>query len=185
MTVVLSVLLALLAGISIVISRSINALLAEKTNALTSSFFNYVTGCVTSMLFLLLFGISSLSKLSQLQDNGNLFLLLGGVIGVLNIILLNRIVPRIPPVQLTLLVFITQLLSGMLLDSFLLNLFSLQKLAGCFLDWNAAIHPCVTSNKHKGRFPFPLAKQIILPTKFLMQCAYDLWQYAGKDRCIR
>ncbi|MCR0264556.1 DMT family transporter [[Clostridium] innocuum] len=133
MTVVLSVLLALLAGISIVISRSINALLAEKTNALTSSFFNYVTGCVTSMLFLLLFGISSLSKLSQLQDNGNLFLLLGGVIGVLNIILLNHIVPRIPPVQLTLLVFIAQLLSGMLLDSFLLNLFSLQKLAGCFL----------------------------------------------------
>lgn len=139
------------------------------------------------MLFLLLFGISSLSKLSQLQDNGNLFLLLGGVIGVLNIILLNRIVPRIPPVQLTLLVFIAQLLSGILLDSFLLNLFSLQKLAGCFLVvigmllYTHVSHPRNT----KDDSHLPLAKQIILHTEFLLQCANDLWQYAGKDRCIR
>ena len=69
--------------------------------------------------------------LPQLMKNGNAILLMGGVIGVINIILLNRIVTRIPPLQLTLIVFVAQLASGMLLDYFLLDLFSMRKLIGC------------------------------------------------------
>lgn len=126
-----SILFALLAGVSIVVSRSVNALLAEKIGALSSSFFNYATGLMASLIFLLLFGLSTLPSLTQLKDNGNLVLLLGGVIGVVNIILLNRIVSRIPPLQLTLIVFTAQLTSGMLLDYFLLDLFSVRKLIGC------------------------------------------------------
>lgn len=69
--------------------------------------------------------------LPQLMKNGNAILLMGGVIGVINIIILNRIVTRIPPLQLTLIVFVAQLASGMLLDYFLLDLFSMRKLIGC------------------------------------------------------
>ncbi|MCB6603873.1 hypothetical protein LI129_24030, partial [Erysipelatoclostridium ramosum] len=42
-----------------------------------------------------------------------------------------RIVSLIPPLQLTLIVFTAQLASGMLLDYFLLDLFSIRKLIGC------------------------------------------------------
>ncbi|MCR0414099.1 DMT family transporter [[Clostridium] innocuum] len=80
MSTLFSVMLALLAGVSIVISRSINALLAEKIGALSGSFFNYATGLIASVVFLLLFGLSTLSSVSLLQDSGNMILLLGGVI---------------------------------------------------------------------------------------------------------
>lgn len=131
MNYVWSIFFALLAGVSIVLSRSVNALLAEKIGALSSSFFNYASGLTASVVFLLLFGLSTLSSLPHLHENGNLVLLLGGSIGVINIILLNRIVSLISPLQLTLIVFTAQLISGMLLDYFLLDLFSIRKLIGC------------------------------------------------------
>ena len=105
MSYIWSIFFALLAGVSIVLSRSVNALLAEKIGALSSSFFNYASGLLASLAFLLLFAP--------------------------HIILLNRIVTRIPPLQLTLIVFVAQLASGMLLDYFLLDLFSMRKLIGC------------------------------------------------------
>ena len=130
MSYIWSIFFALLAGVSIVLSRSVNALLAEKIGALSSSFFNYASGLLASLAFLLLFAPHISPALPQLK-NGNAILLMGGVIGVINIILLNRIVTRIPPLQLTLIVFVAQLASGMLLDYFLLDLFSMRKLIGC------------------------------------------------------
>ena len=129
MSYIWSIFFALLAGVSIVLSRSVNALLAEKIGALSSSFFNYASGLLASLAFLFAPHISP--ALPQLMKNGNAILLMGGVIGVINIILLNRIVTRIPPLQLTLIVFVAQLASGMLLDYFLLDLFSMRKLIGC------------------------------------------------------
>ena len=130
MRYICSIFFALLAGVSIVLSRSVNALLAEKIGALSSSFFNYASGLLASLAFLLLFAPHISPALPQLMKNGNAILLMGGVIGVINIIL-NRIVTRIPPLQLTLIVFVAQLASGMLLDYFLLDLFSMRKLIGC------------------------------------------------------
>ena len=131
MSYIWSIFFALLAGVSIVLSRSVNALLAEKIGALSSSFFNYASGLLASLAFLLLFAPHISPALPQLMKNGNAILLMGGVIGVINIILLNRIVTRIPPLHLTLIVFVAQLASGMLLDYFLLDLFSMRKLIGC------------------------------------------------------
>lgn len=128
MSYIWSIFFALLAGVSIVLSRSVNALLAEKIGALSSSFFNYASGLLASLAFLLLFAPHISPALPQLMKNGNAILLMGGVI---NIIILNRIVTRIPPLQLTLIVFVAQLASGMLLDYFLLDLFSMRKLIGC------------------------------------------------------
>ena len=128
MSYICSIFFALLAGVSIVLSRSVNALLAEKIGALSSSFFNYASGLLASLAFLLLFAPHISPALPQLMKNGNAILLMGGVI---NIIILNRIVTRIPPLQLTLIVFVAQLASGMLLDYFLLDLFSMHKLIGC------------------------------------------------------
>lgn len=109
MSYIWSIFFALLAGVSIVLSRSVNALLAEKIGALSSSFFNYASGLLASLAFLLLFAPHISPALPQLMKNGNAILLMGGVIGVINIILLNRIVTRIPPLQLTLIVFVAQL----------------------------------------------------------------------------
>lgn len=129
----ISILCALASGGSIVVARSINALLAEHIGTLPSSFFNYATGLLTSCFFLLGFGFSSLQKLPQITEHIQLIFLLGGVIGVVNIILLNRVVAHIPPLQLTLIIFVAQLGSSMLLDYFLLDLFSIQKLIGGLL----------------------------------------------------
>ena len=91
MSYICSIFFALLAGVSIVLSRSVNALLAEKIGALSSSFFNYASGLLASLAFLLLFAPHISPALPQLMKNGNAILLMGGVIGVINIIILNRI----------------------------------------------------------------------------------------------
>ena len=58
---------------------------------------------------------------------------LGGIIGVFNILILNIIVPRISPVILTLLSFIGQLVSGMVIDAFVYQMFSVSKILGCLI----------------------------------------------------
>ena len=66
-------------------------------------------------------------------DKTNLMMYLGGIIGVFNILILNIIVPRISPVILTLLSFIGQLVSGMVIDAFVYNMFSISKILGCLI----------------------------------------------------
>ena len=60
-------------------------------------------------------------------------LLIGGMIGVFNILILNIIVPKISPVQLTLITFVAQLLSGVVIDYCIYDIFSIQKLIGCLI----------------------------------------------------
>ena len=128
------------AGISIVCARSFNAYLANKIGAIESSFFNYFTGFITSIIFLVCFSFSSYQTFFKFDELPNYWMLLGGIIGVANIIILNIVVNKIPPLQLTLVIFIAQLLSGMLLDLFLYNIFSIQKLIGCLIVVVGLLH---------------------------------------------
>ncbi|MEG0367290.1 MAG: EamA-like transporter family protein, partial [Coprobacillus sp.] len=43
------------------------------------------------------------------------------------------IVSKVSPVQLTLIIFISQLISGMILDYYFYQMFSTQKIIGCFI----------------------------------------------------
>lgn len=129
----IAVLCSICAGMTIVISRSVNGYLAQKVGAYQSTFFNYFTGLLMSIVFLILLGLSNIQNFHSVVLIKNPILLIGGVIGVLNILILNIVVPKVSPVKLTLITFASQLISGIILDYCFYNIFSIYKLMGCFI----------------------------------------------------
>ncbi|WP_028042491.1 DMT family transporter [Candidatus Stoquefichus massiliensis] len=127
----ISVLCAMLTGITIVLSRSVNSYLSQRVGVYQSTFFNYLTGLITSLLIVLGVGVELNIDFSYIYDQP--ILLTGGIIGVFNIFILNIIVVKISPVKLTLITFIAQLSTSIVLDYFIYYMFSMYKLIGCLI----------------------------------------------------
>lgn len=122
---------AFCSGITIVISRYINGLLSRKHSNNISLFYNYLTGSLGSLLLILFFKQMTFQNLVHMTSH--FYLLLGGIIGVLNIYLSNIISKHLSPVKITLFIFISQNILGFILDCLFFNFFSIKKLMGCFL----------------------------------------------------
>ncbi|MBM6800037.1 DMT family transporter, partial [Coprobacillus cateniformis] len=112
----IAVLCATCAGMTIVLSRSVNGYLAQKVGAYQSTFFNYFTGLFMSLVFLIILGFSHVQNLQSTVLLENPVMFIGGIIGVFNILILNIVVPKVSPVKLTLITFVSQLISGIILD---------------------------------------------------------------------
>ena len=128
----IAVMMAFCAGVTIVLSRSVNGLLASKVGAHTSTFFNYLTGTIGSLI-LFIFALLFIRQPTIYFNNFQPVMLIGGIIGVFNIMILNIVVLKISAVKLTLLAFIGQLASGIIIDYLLFDIFSITKLIGCFI----------------------------------------------------
>ncbi|WP_459502271.1 DMT family transporter [Bacillus sp. C1] len=124
--------IAILAGISIVVARIINANLATKIGIFQGTFFNYITGLVVSFLFLI-FSSESLSVSTTTLQSIPFVVYLGGLVGVIVIVLSNYITPKISSFYLTLLIFVGQLFMGVLIDFFNSGDISIGKIIGGFL----------------------------------------------------
>lgn len=124
--------IAILAGISIVVARIINANLAAKIGIFQGTFFNYITGLFFSFLFLL-FSNESLHISTATLQSIPFVVYLGGLVGVIVIVLSNYITPKILSFYLTLLIFVGQLFMGVLIDFFNSGDVSIGKIIGGFL----------------------------------------------------
>ena len=125
---VIMVLLAFGAGITIVVSRMINAKLAEYVGAHMSTLMNFVVGLLGAIVVALLLKAkipdTAAFSLEQLP------LYFGGVLGVAMVFIANVITKKIPAYHLTLLMFATQLFTGIILDYFVYDIFSVGKVVG-------------------------------------------------------
>lgn len=126
----MAVLCSIFSGVTIVLSRQINGYFTKYTSASTSTFMNYFTGLVSSIIIFIFYGISLTPHMRINQFTTHPMILFGGAISVINVFLLNILVLKIPPVALTLTTFITQILSGMLFDYLFYASFSPRKLLG-------------------------------------------------------
>ncbi|HDR6314478.1 TPA: DMT family transporter [Bacillus thuringiensis] len=125
----LYVTIAILAGVSIVVARIINANLAAKIGNWEGTFFNYITGLFFSMLFLI-FSSDSMYIPSHTLQSIPIAVYLGGLVGVIVISLSNYITPKISAFYLTLLIFIGQLFAGTIIDFILSHELSMGKIVG-------------------------------------------------------
>ena len=126
------IILAILAGVSIVLSRIINYVLAEKIGLFQGTFFNYLLGFIGSLLLLLISG-DTLKLFSLSSYQGTWWAYLGGLVGVGVIALSSFLSSKISALYLTLLLFVGQLFGGMLLDYVVNGDFSIQKMIGGIL----------------------------------------------------
>ena len=121
----------LLSGVTIVLARMCNSRLAQSCGAPYSSLMNYITGLAGSLIAFVLTG--AVVKASFPAPGGSFTMYLGGALGLVSIYMLNKITHRLPATQLTLLIFVGQLFSGLLLDYFATNKFSMGTLVGGLL----------------------------------------------------
>lgn len=123
------IIIAILSGVSIVLSRIINANLAERIGLFQSTFYNFLTGLMFStIIFLFINENYDLSSLSNFTIP--FYAYFGGLIGVFSITLSNYTAPKISAFYMTLLIFIGQIVTGIIIDYFLLNELSVGKIVG-------------------------------------------------------
>lgn len=140
------ILLAILAGISIVTSRVINFSLADKIGVFQGTFFNYVVGLLFSIIFLVI-------------SNENIFIesvlftllpwwaYLGGLVGVGVVVLSTYLTPKVSTFYLTIFIFLGQLFTGVIIDYFILDEFSIGKIFGGILVLIGVVYNLVLDNK--------------------------------------
>ena len=139
---------AILAGITIVISRVINFSLSERIGILQSTFYNYVVGLIFSML--ILFFSKEVFVLSKLNDVQGLFPYLGGAVGIIVVMLSIYLSPRISAFYLTLFIFVGQLFMGIVIDYMTLNTLSLGKIVGGLLVFVGLGYNLIIDKKLEG-----------------------------------
>ena len=123
------ILISILAGVSVIISRNINSILGIKIGILESTFFNFFTGLIVSLI-LFLFSFEALNITTIKLQSVPIYYYLGGLVGLLMVVLSTYITPKISAFYLTLLIFIGQLFSGIIIDYFTLNNISSGKILG-------------------------------------------------------
>ncbi len=128
----LYILIAILAGVSVVISRIFNSIIADEIGTLQGTFINYLTGLVAAFILFIL------SK--EYLNIGNInyssipfYSYLGGAIGILVVLLSNYTTPKVSNFSLSLLVFIGQLSIGILIDYYSYSTVSIGKIIGGIL----------------------------------------------------
>jgi transporter family-2 protein len=138
------IIFAILSGITIVVSRMTNAKLGKELSVYQSTFFNYVIGLTGSLIILAIVG-GKFVFAPSVEGIRYYTMFLGGVIGVATISISNIITPKISAFSLTVIIFVSQLFSGVLIDYFIYGEFSMGKLIGGVLVLAGLI--CNTKSK--------------------------------------
>ena len=108
----LAILCALMSGGTIVFNRMLNADLGTKLGLWPSTVINYITGLFTSIFLMIALGSWLIGPLPS-----EWYLYTGGLIGVAVVMLSSAAAPHLPVFLMTLLVFVAQLVTGMILDA--------------------------------------------------------------------
>lgn len=122
--------LALITGALVIVSISINGNLARRVGLIQAGMTNYFVGLVFSVIVYFImnrfvFDIS-LDKIGATPN----YYLLGGFIGSIVVVVNNVLINKISAVYVTILVFMGQMTTGILIDYFKFGLFSKGKVIG-------------------------------------------------------
>ena len=123
------ILLAILAGVSVVISRIFNSKIADEIGTLQGTYINYFTGLIASIIFFILSKEYINIEMSHYLDIP-IYAYLGGVIGILVVLLSNYTTPKVSSFYLSLLVFLGQLVLSILIDYYSYSTISIGKILG-------------------------------------------------------
>ncbi len=126
------VIIGVLGGASNILSRFVNAELTSRIGAYRSTRMNYITGLSLSLLLLLIMrpALPAFTAPSNVSDVAMYF---GGALGVAVVLIANLIAMRMSALVMTILVFISQMITGMVLDFFITGAFIPQQLVGALL----------------------------------------------------
>lgn len=112
----LYVLLAFVTGILVILTMVLNSQLGIRIGVLKATRMNYLTGLATVIFLILFTGFELKNSLGILAGIHPVYIFGGGITGVCIVIGFNMIVPKIPTVYTTILVFLGQIGTGLIID---------------------------------------------------------------------
>lgn len=127
------IILALLAGALVIVSISINGNLATKVGLIQSSITNYLVGLISSIIFFLILNRFVFDFSFNKLGDTPFYYMLGGAIGSIIICLNNLLINKISAVYVTILIFLGQMITGILIDYMKSGIFSTGKVIGGLL----------------------------------------------------
>jgi len=116
---VVAVVVSFAAGVNIVITRSLNAKLADLTSVRVGTFYNYLIGLLVAIPVFFILGTQETAfvAFSELSFSPSWYIYLGGVLGVCVVLLSNITAVKISAFYLVLLIFVGQVFTGVLIDA--------------------------------------------------------------------
>lgn len=123
------ILFAILCGVTNVLSRSVNFVLSDKIGMYQSTLFNYIFGLSGSFLLLLVSG-ETFKLFTSSSYNAPWFVYAGGILGVVVVTLLSYLCSKVSSFYLTLLLFVGQLFTGVIIDALSTGEISFYKVLG-------------------------------------------------------
>lgn len=138
--------LAIIGGVLTTLSMVINSSLGKRIGVLQSTLINYIVGLLCSMIVLLIVG--SNVELSTVEFNNiPIFVFCGGIIGVVIVYTSNIIIPKIPVVYSMLLLFIGQILAGIIIDFLINKKIEINKIVGAMIVTIGILYNSRVDNK--------------------------------------
>lgn len=142
----IAILLAFLAGASIVVARIINANLARKIGLFQGTIINYITGLSLASIFFLILGDKTHFG-DDIFRGIPFWAYLGGLVGIMVVMLSSYLTHKVSSFYMTLFVFIGQLVFGMIIDYFGHIDVSLGKIVGGTLVLTGLIYNLMLDRK--------------------------------------
>lgn len=124
-----AVLVSILAGGLIVFTRIFNFKMADKMGLFEGAAINYIAGLIFSILLVVVYKGDLIPDLSGIPQ----WAFLGGLLGVGIVVLSSYLTSRVSSFYLTLLIFLGQLVTGIVIDYLLIGDLSITKLIGAVL----------------------------------------------------
>ena len=109
------ILVAILSGITNVISRSVNFVLSDKIGVYQSTFFNYIFGLIGSFILLVISG-ETFKLFTTSSYSAPWIVYAGGLVGVAVVSLQVFLSSKVSSFYLNLLLFVGQLFTGIIID---------------------------------------------------------------------
>lgn len=125
----LMILLAIFGGVLTTLSMIVSSTLGKKIGLIQSTIIHYIGGLIGGIFILLGLGNASAASIMDMSRMP-LYIFLGGIIGVVVVYTSNIVIPKIPVVYSTLLMFSGQMLCAIIIDTIVMGEFSWQKLLG-------------------------------------------------------
>jgi transporter family-2 protein len=124
------ILISIASGAIVVISRILNTRLSEKVGLMEASFFNYFTGLLSALILFAI--VKDKITLSEFY-NIPFWAYLGGALGIVVVILSSVVTPKMSSFYITLIIFIGQLFTGIIIDCITIKTIPFAKIIGGLL----------------------------------------------------
>ncbi len=125
--------LAFLTGLLVLLSIILTSQLGIRVGVFKATQINYLAGLITVILLITITGFNVPGSLESISSVHPVFLFGGGICGVLIVIGFNTVVPRIPAIYTTILMFLGQILTGLIIDFHMDKTISARLIIGCVI----------------------------------------------------